>query len=226
MKQGGPPLLCTADQRWCAEISRDVDTNASELHVFAGLPNGQAALSHPLTKADDEEFALWPRLMRLADGGLFIGVEHQTTTSYSGGGGSASTLELLRVSAAEPEAARTVLSLPIAASLMIRACFDEKDQYLRRDACHDEYSFNAALKLDPKTAAGPPRLLIETEATAFPAGASRDRDSTTRGRLRQRDLVVTQDPACSYRRVMVLDPKTQVYAPDAPLPNCEAYTVP
>jgi hypothetical protein len=83
MKQGGPPLLCTADQRWCAEISRDVDTNASELHVFAGLPNGQAALSHPLTKADDEEFALWPRLMRLADGGLFIGVEHQTTTSRS-----------------------------------------------------------------------------------------------------------------------------------------------
>jgi hypothetical protein len=226
MKAGGPTLLCTADQRWCAEISRDVDTNQSELHVFASPPKGQAAVRHALTKTDDEEFALWPRLIRLADGGLFIGVEHQTTASYSGGGGSASTLELLRVSAARPEAAKTVLTLPIAASLTIRACFDEKDQYKRRDACSDEYSFDAALKLDPKTAAGPPKLMVETEATAYPAGASRDRDSTTRGRLRQRDLVVTRDPACSYRRVMILDPKTQAYAPDAPLPDCEAYTVP
>jgi len=229
MKPDGPPLLCTADERWCAEISRDVDSDESALHVFAGLPTGeQPAVLHALTKTDDEEFALWPRLIRLAgpNGGLFIGVEHQTRTSYSGGGGGASTLELLRVSATQPKAARTVLTLPIAASLMIRACFDEKDQYRRRDACHDEYSFDATLALDPKTAAGPPRLLVETEATAFPAGASREADSTTRGRLRKRDLVAARDPACSYRRVMTLDPKTDVYAPDAPLPNCEAYTVP
>ena len=229
MKPDGPPLLCTADQRWCAEISRDVDSDDSELHVFAGLPTeGQPAVRHPLAKTDEEDFALWPRLIRLAgpDGGLFIGVEHRTTTSYSGGGGSAATLELLRVSPAEPEAARTVLTLPIAASLMIRACFNEKDQYRRRDACHDEYSFGATLALDPKTTAGPPRLMIETEATAFPAGASRDSDSTTRGRLRARDLVTARDPACSYRRVMIFDPKTEAYAPDAPLPDCEAYTVP
>jgi len=228
MKDGGPPLLCTADARWCAEISRDVDSDESALHVFAGLPTGRAAVTHALTRTDDEELTLWPRLIRLAGphGGLFIGVEHRTTTSYSGGGGGAATLELLRVSPADPETARTVLSLPIAASLMIRACFDEKDQYRRRDACHDEYGFSATLKLDPNTAAGPPKLLVETEATSFPAGASRDSDSTTRGRLRQRDLVTARDPACSYRRVLTLDPKTDAYAPDTPLPNCEAYTVP
>lgn len=229
MKPGGPPLLCTDDARWCAEISRDVDSDESELHVFAGLPTGgRPAVVYPLTRTEDEAFALWPRLVRLAgaDGGLFIGVERQTHTSYSGGGGSASTLELLRVSPAQPEAARTVLTLPIAASLMIRACFSEMDQHRRRDACHDEYSFDATLTLDPRGAAGPPRLVVETEATAFPAGASRDGDSTTRGRLRARDLVKARDPACSYRRVMTFDPETDAYAPDAPLPNCEAYTVP
>jgi hypothetical protein len=229
MKPDGPPLLCTVDERWCAEISRDVDSDESELHVFAGLPTGgQPVVLHALTRTDDEELALWPRLIRLAglDDGLFVGVEHKTMTSYSGGGGAASTLELLRVSPAEPEAAKTVLALPIAASLMIRACFDEKDQYRRRNACHDEYSFDAKLSLDPKTAAGPPRLVVETEATTFPAGVSRESDSTTRGRLRERDLVTARDPACSYRRVMIFNQTTQAYAPDAPLPNCEAYTAP
>jgi hypothetical protein len=226
MKQDGPPLLCTADAKWCAEISRDVDSDESELHVFKGLPPSDQPLIHALTKTDDEDFALWPKIIRLADGGLMIGVEHQARTSYSGGGGSASTLELIRVNLADPEAGKTVLTLPIAASLMIRACFSEKDQDLRRGACHDEYGFGAELALDPKTAAGPPRLVVETEATAFPAGSSRDGDSTTRGRLRKSDLVTAHDPVCSYRRIMTLDPKTDVYAPDTPAPNCEAYTNP
>jgi hypothetical protein len=86
MKPDGPPLLCAADQRWCAEISRDVDRDESELHVFAGPPTGgQPAVRHALTKTDDEEFVLWPRLIRLAgdDGGLLIGVEHRTTPRTS-----------------------------------------------------------------------------------------------------------------------------------------------
>jgi hypothetical protein len=225
MKENGPPLLCTTDERWCAEISRDVDSNESELHVFTGLPGGDVIL-HALTKTDDEDFALWPKIIRLADGALLIGVEHQTSTMYSGGGGSASTLELIRVNPVDPDAAKTVLTLPISASLMIRACFSEQDQYRRRGACHDEYGFGAELTLDPKTTEGPPRLVVEAEATAYPSGSSRDGDSTTRGRLRQRDLVKARDPVCSYRRVMTVDPKTGLYAPDKPAPDCEAFTAP
>lgn len=233
-KENGPPLHCTHDQAWCAEISRDVDLDESTLHVFAGLPGGgapeggRAVISHPLARTSDEDFALWPRIVRLAgpDGGLFLGVEHQTRTSYSGGGGSATALELIRLNATEPEAARTVLTLPIAGSLLIRACFGERDMDLRRGACHDEYSFAAALALDPQTASGPPRLVFEAEATTYPAGVSRDGDSTARGRLRKSDLVHARDPACSYRRIMTFDPTTNTYAPDAALPDCEAYTVP
>ena len=225
MKENGPPLLCTSDAQWCAEISRDVDSNESELHVFTGLPGGDV-VRHALTKTEDEDFALWPKLIRLADGAMLIGVEQQTRTMYSGGGGSVSTLELIRVRPTDPDVAKTVLTLPIAASLMIRACFTERDYERSRGACHDEYGFGAELTLDSRTADGPPRLVVETEATAFPAGSSRDGDSTTRGRLRQRDLVKARDPVCSYRRVMTLDPKTDLYVPDKPAPDCEAFTAP
>jgi len=228
-KPDGPPLHCTQDQRWCAEISRDVDLDESTLHVFAGLPDGgQPAVSHRLARTSDEDFALWPQVVRLAgpEGGLFIGVEHQTHTSYSGGGGGATTLELIRLAGADSETAKLVLTLPIAASLMIRACFGERDMRARRGACHDEYNFSANLRLEPNVASGPPRLTLETVATTYPAGVSREGDSTTAGRLRQRDLVHARDPACSYRRTLTLDPATGVYAPDAPLPDCEAYTAP
>lgn len=224
----GPPLLCATDLRWCAEIRRDVVRQTSELRVCDGPPSGKAVARHILTQADDEHLTLWPHLIRLADrdGGLFVGVERQTRTSYSGGGGSASTLELLRVSSAGPSTLHTVLALPIADSLMIRACFNEEDQDRRRRACHDEYSFGAELWLNPATTSGPPQLIVQTKATAFPAGATRQGDATLSGRLRERDLVVTTDPTCTYRRIMMLDPTVDAYAPDTPMPACDDYTVP
>lgn len=226
---GDDALHCTPDRRWCAQISRDADSGASTLDVFAGEPGGgPPLLTRALDKTEDENLGLWPRAIRLAGPGeaVMIGVEHRTSTSYSGGGGGATTLELIRLAASAPGAARTVLSIPLSASLLIRACFDEKDQYRRRGACHDEYSFGTDVNLAPRTPDGTPRLVITTEATTFPAGSSRDGDSTTRGRLSPRDLVRARDPRCSYRRVMTLDPATGLYAPDTPLPDCEAYTVP
>ena len=224
--EGAPPLYCTVDRGWCAQISRDVDQNTSTLYVFAGLPPAhQPVASLDLGDDDNDDIALWPSIVRIAgvQPGVLVGVERHVSTSYSGGGGGATELKLVRVTGEE---ARPVLTAPIAGSLMIRACFDERDMKARRGACHDEYSFGGDLTLDPTTASGPPRLLFATQATAFPAGASRNGDSTTRGRLRQRDLVPTRDSACSYRRVFALDPVSDVYAPDSPLPDCSDYTVP
>jgi hypothetical protein len=228
--EGAPPLHCTADRAWCAEISRDVDQNTSALHVFAGTPTGQTPvaildLTPDSTGGDNDDLALWPSIIRVAgpEPSVIVGVERHVTTSYSGGGGGATELQLIRVLG---EAAKPVLTAPISASLMIRACFDERDMKARRGACHDEYSFGGDLTLDPTTASGPPRLLFEAQATAFPAGASRNGDSTARGRLRQSDLKPTPDPACSYRRVFTLDPASDAYTPDTPLPDCSDYTVP
>jgi hypothetical protein len=224
--EGAPPLHCTADRGWCAEISRDVDQNTSVLHVFAGTPTGQPpAATLDLGSDDNDDLALWPSIVRLAgpEPGVIVGVQRHTSTSYSGGGGGATQLQLIRVLGDE---AKPMLTAPISGSLMIRACFDERDMKARRGACHDEYSFGGDLTLDLSTASGPPRFLFETRATAFPAGASRNGDSTARGRLRASDLKPTLDPACSYRRVFALDPASDVYAPDSALPDCSDYTVP
>ncbi|HWU13521.1 MAG TPA: hypothetical protein VN157_05855 [Caulobacter sp.] len=220
------PPHCTADRRWCATIRRDGDQNASTLQVFAGAPDGrQPVASLDLGDNDDADLALWPSIIRLAgpEPGVLIGIERHVSTSYSGGGGGATQLQLVRVVG---EAAKPVLTAPISGSLMIRACFDERDMKARRGACHDEYSFGGDLTLDPTTTQGPPRLLFETLATAFPAGASRNGDSTARGRLRRSDLKPTRDPACSYRRAFTLDPGSDVYTPDSPLPDCSDYTAP
>lgn len=221
-----PALRCTADGRWCAQISRETDQTTSTLQVFAGKPTGQSpAASLDLTGQDDENVALWPSIVRLAGPapGVLVGVTRHVSTSYSGGGGGATELQLIRVVG---ETAKPVLTAPISASLTIRACFDERDMKARRGACHDEYSFGGDLTLDPTTTEGPPRLLFETQATAFPAGATRNGDSTARGRLRKSDLKPTRDSACSYRRVFALDPASNAYAPNSPLPDCSDYTVP
>lgn len=224
--EGAPPLHCTADRSWCAEISRDVDQNISTLHVFAGTPTGQppAATFDLANSGGDGDYALWPSIVRVAGShpGVLVGVEHHVSTSYSGGGGGATQLELVQVTG---DTALSVLATPISGSVLIRACFGQRDFWLRRGACHDEYSFSGELTLDPTTAVGPPRLVLQTRATTFPAGALRAGDAA-RGRLRPRDLVTVPDPACSYRRIFAVDAASNAYAPNSPLPDCSDYTVP
>ncbi|HWW26533.1 MAG TPA: hypothetical protein VNZ85_11625 [Caulobacter sp.] len=224
--EGAPPLHCTADRRWCAQISRDVDQTISTLQVFAGTPTDQPpATTFDLANGgDDEDYALWPSIVRLAGPhpGVLVGVEHHVSTSYSGGGGGATRLELVQVTG---NTARSVLTTPISGSMLIRACFGQRDFWLRRGACHDEFGFSGELTLDPTTAVGPPRLVLQTRATTFPAGALRAGDAAP-GRLRARDLITVPDPVCSYRRIFAVLAASDVYAPDRPLPECEAYTVP
>lgn len=224
--EGAPPLHCATNRDWCAEISRDVDQNTSALHVFTGTPTGQPpAATLDLGSDDNDDLALWPSIVRIAgpESAVIIGVQRHASTSYSGGGGGATQLQLIRVVGDE---AKPMLTAPISGSLMIRACFDERDMKARRGACHDEYSFGGDLTLDPATVSGPPRFVFETQATAFPAGASRYGDSRARSRLRKSDLTPTRDPVCSYRRVFALDEASDAYAPDAPLPDCSDYTMP
>lgn len=219
-----PALHCTADQRWCVQIGREGER--SSLRVSAGLPGaGGEILIHDLPDdLGEASLNLWPQIVRSAepDGGVLIGVETSVSTMYSGGGGGATELTLFRVA----QDAKPVLTVPVAGSLMIRACFSERDMRARRDACHDEYNFSGTLKLDLSTTSGPPRFRFETEATSFPRGASRNEDSLARGPLRQRDLVPVRDEACSYARFIAFDPASELYEPDRPLPDCSDYTVP
>jgi hypothetical protein len=119
-----------------------------------------------------------------------------------------------------------MLNVPVGASLLIRACFGERDMAQRRGACHDDYNFAGEVGLSREAASGLPVLTYVTKATAFPRGVSRLADSTAKPRLKKSDLVHERDPECSFSRRFRFDAAAGVYVPDSPLPDCSAYTVP
>jgi len=224
---------CTDDRRWCAELSKDVESNRWTLAVFAGRPTAPTtpAATYPLPDEEqDADYGLWPKILRLDDpsGGLLMGVETQVNAGYSGGGGSAATLHLLHVVpvARETVSAREVWSAPLSAALQMRACFSERDTRNRAGACQDEYLFNATLTPSEPSVEGLPRLTYGAVATAYPADASRRTDSTTRPPLKPRDLKRVRDARCSVIRVLTYAPGKGAYVPDSPLPDCSDYTEP
>ncbi|MGS0891070.1 hypothetical protein ACVBGC_00720 [Burkholderia stagnalis] len=222
---------CTADRQVCVEILDADADHPPALHVtrIGGQEaDVRADLDDP-SGSDDGRFALWPHVLRVANaaGGVIVGAEYSLSASYSGGGASASELRLIRV-LPDGAAFRTqaVLSVPLSGSSTIRACFSERDERRRLGACHDDYTFDATLRLDPGTASGFPQLLYATHATSFPGHVSRDKDSLAAPPLRKRDLVTAVDRQCTYRRRFRFDPSAAAYAPDRPLPECDGYTEP
>ncbi|AAK22851.1 hypothetical protein CC_0866 [Caulobacter vibrioides CB15] len=215
--------LCTGDQRWCAGI----DDDSATLSVFTG-PTGAAVASVELEQDEDETLAVWPQMARLAapGAGVLIGVERRRSASYSGGGGGTTVLELIQVWPDRSRPPRSVLTLPLKGEIMIRACFSKQDFADRKGACQDIYTFDATLTLAPETASGPPKFQFATLAKAFPPKASRGTPTPSLKRLKKSELVPTPDLACSYRRVLAFDPKSQTYRPDSPLPDCDDYTTP
>lgn len=216
-----PEQACSAEGAWCVYLTAPDDEGLRRPLLRPAADADQA----PADPTDaGETFAVWPKLIALGDGGFLAGVETRLSTSYSGGGGSATQLRLFRVSKDQP-ASDPVLVLPIQGSLLIRACFSEADLEKRGEACHDEYGFTGKLEIEPGGAALP-AIAYATTAWAFPRGASRSEDSTTRGALASADLVRAPDERCSFRRRFVFDSRTRTYQPDRPLPDCSDYTVP
>lgn len=177
----------------------------------------------------DGETSVWPRVLLPADesGAILVGVESFVSTGYSGGGASSSTLTLYRI---WRDNVRTysgyALATPIAGHALIRACFSEEDQRHRRDACHDEYQFNARFSLDRSVASGAPRLSYKALATSFPGSVSRDKDSTDGPPLRPEDIVYAVDSNCTYKSTFEFVPGPGVYKSIKGLPDCSNYTVP
>jgi len=207
---------CTSDGAWCAgpgetnvTVTRG-DQNAGTI-VMADLPEG-------------DEWAVWPQIVRLGrdDASALVGVTRLTRQMYSGGGGEATQLVLYEVSNG---AAQEVLRMPLGASSMIRACFDEDDEQQRAGACHDQYEFVTRISLDESVAQGAPRIMLETAAGSFPGLLTRSADSNERPALTEADLVWAQSEACSYRRTYTRG-ADGLYVPNQPLPACADYLEP
>lgn len=195
--------------------------------TLSGGRAGQAHASYPLADLAGENepasFDVWPQLIRF-EGGILAGVERHSQTMYSGGGASATSLHLIAFLPDQPPL--LVLSVPLSANVMIRACFSERDMDQRGGACHDEYSFDARLTLTGRFASGLPVLRYRSKATSFPGPASRSRDSLANPPLRKRDIVTVTDPQCSYQRLYRFASQARAYVPDTPAPDCTDYTVP
>ncbi len=215
----GPRRHCAAGRTWCAELRSDDSGGwALELVEGAGPPRRIALSGEP----ESESFALWPHLVREAGGAVLVGVERTYRTGFSGGGASRTALLLVRAEPGQGPLA-LVLDLPLRGSAMVRACFAEADERARAGACHDEYALAGTVRLDPETRAGPPRFVLTASARTYPGRRSRLEEAPASQQLRASDLVWANDPACTYRRSLALDPASGRYRPDQPLPACETY---
>jgi hypothetical protein len=237
-----PERYCTADGQWCVRaLPATGEDQPAVLEVAERV--GDAAepqMRHvPIEVVDDGDLRVWPFIVRLAPGAgqavadpqvaalqnVLVGGLVEARAMYSGGGASASTLQLARIRHLDEgiQVDADVLSVALSANKMIRACFSERDFDQRAGACHDEYSFDAELAL-ATDGQHMPVLRYRTEASNYPAGVSPQRDSLAKGRLRKKDLRTEQDAECSYTRTFRFT--SGAYQPDQPLPECSGYTEP
>lgn len=251
---GAPATFCTQDKRWCAFISRDVDLNTSKLMIYNGqLPpiiQGGRSYARDVGRydfsaavdgdSDNASFNIWPTIIRqptLHSDGLkpnetiTVGIETSISTGYSGGGAHATWLQLYQLSPTtdgsmpQPINFGTVLNVPLRGAKLIRACFGDEAYEKRRGACHDEYDFNAELKLGKTMPDGQPQIIYQSIATAAP-GTSRLSNDNSRRRLSAADLKPRRDRKCSYRRIYAFNGELGMYFAAKPAPDCSDFLVP
>ncbi|WP_157098587.1 hypothetical protein [Novosphingobium rosa] len=211
--------FCSADGEICVSATKE--------GAFAVTSKGQP-LGAWSEDQDESSVEPLPMLLRLKGGAVLIGIGAAQHQMYSGGNADveAQRLMLLRPGSAP----RAVLEAPYRSDISIRACFSEKDMKRRAGACHDDYALTGDLSVAPDAGDLPdlllPDLLLNVRATTFPRGVSRDADSLALPALTRRDLVTSEDKACTYRRAFHFDAAAGAYRPDAPLPACGQYTTP
>jgi len=220
---------CVPDRSLCLEVQPTEGENGSGAVLRVSSPGAETVSLTLPEFAGVQSVELWPRLIRAKDDPdrYLVGILTGQTSMYSGGGGSASQLHLIELDAAPavPRLRGEALVVPWTGSLLIRACFSEKDMKDRLEACHDDYEFGAVLAAAPGRAAVFPTLSYRAVATAFPRTSRRSEDNSATT-LKSADLVRARDPACTYDRVLRYDPAQSRYEPDRPLPDCSDYTTP
>jgi hypothetical protein len=226
---------CLPDKSLCLDVPGAADAGDGGLVLSAPQTGKADDLALPYSRDDGQSLRLWPHLIAVPqmEGAApdsrqyLMGVVVSTSTMYSGGGGNGGRLHLLRLDTT-PSNTRLgdeVLDVVWDSSLMIRACFSEKDMKDRREACHDEYSFTGALGAGPADGGELPALIYRSVATTYPRTSRRSEDNSGL-RLKAGDLVHAKDPECSYERTLRYNPATSRYEMDRPAPDCSDYTTP
>lgn len=213
-------LVCTPDRQRCVRaVKADKDW---ALEVYDRVPaKPEPAVTIAITgEAEPNYLVPWTHIVAQPDGHWLVGAELTQSAYYSGGGASNTTLTLYDVAPGATTEPPAVLSTLVGGSVMIRACFGERDTRDRAGACHDRYDFNGTLTIDPANRADRPRFRIVTAARTYPGRLFRNDDNTQK-RLTKRGLTWVRDPVCSYTRTFAWTGKE--YAPDRPEPDCSQY---
>jgi hypothetical protein len=248
-----PATLCTKDKRWCAFLSRDVDRNTTTLNIYNGqlpplMKDGRSyardvgiyPVSNMVGDGESASVNIWPNIIRqptLRTDGLklnetiSIGIELGQSTGYSGGGAQSTSLQLYQLgpnidgSMPEPINFGLILDVPLSGHKMIRACFGETDHKKRRGVCHDEYDFDATLKLGKTMPGGAPQIIYQSKAITTPGSSRLSEDNTLR-QLSLADLKPRKDSKCSYRRIYTYNGEFGSYFTPQQIPDCSDYMVP
>lgn len=222
---------CLPDKSLCLQIPTVAEDGGGDTALIVTPAEGEATTVALPGLYDAEKLELWPNVIAFKEGDgtprYLVGILGRMNAMYSGGGGSGARLHLYQFSSV-PGATGLgdeVLNVVWDGSLMIRACFSEQDMKDRLEACHDEYDFNATLSAAPADGAALPPLTYRAVATTFPRNSRRSEDNSV-GKLKRADLVRTQDPACTYERLLRYNPATVRYEMDRPAPECSDYTTP
>lgn len=228
---------CLPDRSLCLELPGGDDGSPSPLLISSPASGDAAKISLSLPYGTDgRALSLWPNIIPVPgtseDGTrlppeYLVGVIEEVRTMYSGGGGSGGRLHLLRLGMAPHAVALgdEVLDVVWDSSLLIRACFSEKDMEDRRGACHDDYGFKATLTAAPNDGGELPSLTYRSFATAYPQTSRRTEDNSGQ-KLKKSDLVQWTDPECSYTRTLHYNPATSRYEMGRAAPDCSSYTTP
>ena len=248
-----PDTLCTKDKRWCAFLSRNVDLNTVTLNIYNGqLPPlikdgrsyardvGTYSVGAMVEDSENATMEIWPTIIRQPtprDDGIklnetiSIGVETGQSTGYSGGGAQSTSLQLYQlaptIDGSVPDQGNfgIILQAPLSGYKMIRACFNEQDDKKRRGVCHDEYSFDATLKLGKTMSNGFPQIIYQSTAITTP-GSSHLSDDNILRQLSASDIKPRKDGKCSYRRIYTFDGELGGYFTPQQMPDCSDYMVP
>lgn len=199
-------LACTADRSWCAELVRSAPEGRLTLVIApaGGLTSQSRTYVYVLPPglAGDGGVSIWGTIVIEAGGAVMVGLDLSRETRRSGLRSYQRRLLLLR---AEPDRGSVlpVLEVPLSGFVETAPCAAPDERPSASSGCYSQLSLSALFTLVPLLAPDRPALVMVARAVSNPSG--------------------TPVPSCSFTRSFFLDPVSEQYVPDAPLPTCSEF---
>lgn len=214
------------NEKYCININLD----NFEIRAI-NASNNDDYLPIDFTKTENAEYEIWPNFVSYAPGSdnqetYLFGIIENSNTSYSGGGSQVSKLKIyeLVINDGVLITNNFLFEAPIYGNKLIRACFNDAQMQSRRGICHDEYNFNASLRLDTENSELSPAFFLDAIAQTFPTALNIENDNSNL-KVPEGEIKPIKDDICSYNIRIKYNPMSGKYEPEKELPVCGQYLV-